>query len=708
MEKLFDKVSLETSPNHQPSNDDVVDDYTELGLMQRRKEERDAKFSGIQLPAQLGASRASSNRSVVEKLLGSKDHLQSWTRRTRNTTQEELYAKDPVPLRSHLTIDRILSGLKEKNLDTHLTRSKSGLGVSVARVSEAASLAEEFPDELRYSKQYGLGKRWRTPLVYPMVGKKKTTVEFDDLERLDDGQFLNDNLIGFYLRYLECTLETEKPHLAKKVYWFNTYFFASLTQTQTGKGKRGINYDAVRKWTRTVDIFGYDYAIVPINESAHWYVAIICNLGALHRAPDFGGDDAPSSPPSESLEDLDKTADGPREEELLSVKDEPSNTGEGINGVAEISENEDTRESFAEMHLVEKNVEVTMEQVNQNANDDDLVSTELSHVDMAEFGSLASLLGQSLQTEPKKDVASVAEAASQPISVAQRRGKRKSIPPPRVFDPLQPAIITLDSLDLAHSPTIRVLKDYLHEEAKDKRGMDWEDSQIKGITVKQIPLQDNYCDCGLFLLGYMAKFCENPEGFVTRVLQRQHDKIRDFPNLNPSTMRSELRKLAQRLHSEQQANAIGSKKQGAVKAGNQPQRQEQILGAITDQTSPFTTLAEEGKHDVRTDRSPTMAAASPPSTRWAAVQSGPGIEDLIPISATSSLTPERTTQVAENSSSTITEPPLIVLDSQEHAGRKSAPESSEELDGQSSNVDSAELPMEIPNTPPPSVSHGSS
>ena len=76
---------------------------------------------------------------------------------------------------------------------------------------------------------------------------------------------------------------------------FNTFFYENLTNK--GGVRKGVNYEAVAKWTSKIDLFGYDYVVVPINEksvipshsltarltilSAHWYLAIICNPGAL-------------------------------------------------------------------------------------------------------------------------------------------------------------------------------------------------------------------------------------------------------------------------------------------------------------------------------------------------------------------------------------------------------------------------------------------
>lgn len=105
------------------------------------------------------------------------------------------------------------------------------------------------------------GPAWEEPVVYPFSGRKRTTVEFTDLERLDDDEFLNDNLIAFYIRFL---MEREKNKLDKVVYFFPTHFYTALTTT--AEGKRGLNYQAVERWTRGEDIFQYDFVVVPINE----------------------------------------------------------------------------------------------------------------------------------------------------------------------------------------------------------------------------------------------------------------------------------------------------------------------------------------------------------------------------------------------------------------------------------------------------------
>ncbi len=42
----------------------------------------------------------------------------------------------------------------------------------------------------------------------------------------------------------------------------------------------------VKKWTRNINIFEKDFVVIPINKSAHWYLAIICYPSLI--TPEFG------------------------------------------------------------------------------------------------------------------------------------------------------------------------------------------------------------------------------------------------------------------------------------------------------------------------------------------------------------------------------------------------------------------------------------
>ncbi|KAI4257014.1 MAG: hypothetical protein LQ352_001842 [Teloschistes flavicans] len=489
-----------------------------------------------------------------------------------------------------------------KLLDDYLKRS---LRSQTKRGASSKNTHEAFPDALKpdvekYSISHGLGRQWSKPLIYPKEGKKRTTVEWTDLERLDEGEFLNDSLIAFYLRYLEIKAEQADPTTLKRVYMFNTFFFNSLTTTESGS--RGFNYDAVQRWTRNVDLFTYDFVVVPVNESSHWYVAVICNLPAIHRtlddqedelSPNFAlpgengqeqhatNSDMFSSSPQRAIGETDPQEATPQ------VNEDPTDAKE-----------QETAASFAEMSL-EANEDPSKGQNPSPELPGAFQSNEIDQ-EMLDDQLQSSVVGndaqQVLNTEkPQKavdeDTENNQDGKASPSQL--KKGKRKSQPPPRLFDPYKPTILTFDSLGTPHFTAIRFLKQYLQEEAKSKRGnMVFDAKALRGVTAKRIPEQDNYCDCGLFLLGYMEKFFENPRNFIDNVMRQAWDIKTDWPKLDPSKMRGRIRTLLMDLNKEREqerkkarlAQCASSPLKAPSTSPHQPKSKDKALNITTKDT----------------------------------------------------------------------------------------------------------------------------
>uniref|UniRef100_A0A8C3FBC8 Sentrin-specific protease 7 n=1 Tax=Chrysemys picta bellii TaxID=8478 RepID=A0A8C3FBC8_CHRPI len=118
-------------------------------------------------------------------------------------------------------------------------------------------------------------------IVYPAPPTKGGLgVTREDLECLEYGEFLNDVIIDFYLKYL--LLEKAPKQLAERSHIFSSFFYKCLTRT--GKNseedpKLSVaqrRHKRVRTWTRHINIFNKDYIFVPVNEESHWYIAVIC------------------------------------------------------------------------------------------------------------------------------------------------------------------------------------------------------------------------------------------------------------------------------------------------------------------------------------------------------------------------------------------------------------------------------------------------
>ncbi|KAL7833972.1 hypothetical protein AOLI_G00289320 [Acnodon oligacanthus] len=119
----------------------------------------------------------------------------------------------------------------------------------------------------------------------PPPSKGGITVTTEDLECLRDGEFLNDVIIDFYLKYLQ--LERADQDVANRSHIFSSFFYKQLTrkdnssEEEAGVTAQCRRHRRVKTWTRHVDIFSKDYLFIPVNQEAHWYLVVICFPGLL-------------------------------------------------------------------------------------------------------------------------------------------------------------------------------------------------------------------------------------------------------------------------------------------------------------------------------------------------------------------------------------------------------------------------------------------
>ncbi|XP_067300044.1 sentrin-specific protease 7 [Pseudorasbora parva] len=123
----------------------------------------------------------------------------------------------------------------------------------------------------------------RLILFPPPPSKRAITVTTEDLECLDSGEFLNDVIIDFYLKYLMVQKSPRASVLRSHV--FSSFFYKQLTrrdnanEDSTSTPAQVRRHQRVRTWTRHVDIFDKDFLFVPVNQEAHWYLVVICFPG---------------------------------------------------------------------------------------------------------------------------------------------------------------------------------------------------------------------------------------------------------------------------------------------------------------------------------------------------------------------------------------------------------------------------------------------
>lgn len=393
-----------------------------------------------------------------------------------------------------------------------------------------------------------------------------------DLERLAPHEFLNDNIIGFYIRFLEDHLQRCNAEVAKRVYFFNSYFFARLTNSP--RGRRSINYEGVEKWTRSVDLFSYDYIIIPINEDAHWYLAIICNLPYL-----------------EGIMDESKFSASQRLGDTQEIPETPEPPLYGQEGVQHDTKEETTRQSLASMDISDK----------QGVHEEGSKRGQEDWPEYEENPDLAPAKISDFSSQPQPDSQ---KSAGSP---KKSRKPKKRAPTGMKYDACQPIVITFDSLNQSRSSTISNLREYLSAEAKSKRGIEINKTLIKGMTAKEIPQQPNFSDCGLYLLAYLEKFVQNPDIFTRRLLRKEMRSIEDWPPLQSGLLRTRLRKFMELLYNEQEQLTKAEADRDMLMVDQQPI--SYLLGTpATDVTKEKVKNEKRNSPDVQVERSPSPSA----------------------------------------------------------------------------------------------------
>lgn len=123
-------------------------------------------------------------------------------------------------------------------------------------------------------------------------------------------------------------------------------------------------------------------------------------------------------------------------------------------------------------------------------------------------------------------------------------GKSFTRPKSKSKDPSDPIIITLDSFGGAHRDVVRDLKEYIRHEAVDKLNTQPASASLPGsLTAKNIPLQSNFSDCGLYLIAYVEHFLKDPEGFVTRVVEKKMNREEHWADFDAATLRDRFRDI---------------------------------------------------------------------------------------------------------------------------------------------------------------------
>ncbi|MBN3272456.1 SENP7 protease, partial [Polyodon spathula] len=337
-------------------------------------------------------------------------------------------------------------------------------------------------------------------IVYPPApAKGGISVTNEDLLCLNEGEFLNDVIIDFYLKYL--VLEKLKKEDAQRSHVFSSFFYKRLNQRERRNVQDTANltiqqrkHKRVKTWTRHVDLFQKDFIVVPINESAHWFLAVIC----------YPGLSSPQHEPNPLYKcPLITMNSSTAEESSVSSPEEPDNTAGRLHSTRVVS-------------------------YSPSINGDDDTFTFSDDQD-------------SSQEEASDDGA----LADDPMNSAESRHWHLR---PTICK--QPCILIMDSLrGPTRSNVVKTLREYLEVEWEARKGTkrSFPKELMRGSSPR-VPQQDNFSDCGVYILQYVESFFENSIPSFDLPMN-----LTDwFPQHRMKKKREEIKELILKLQEQQQ------------------------------------------------------------------------------------------------------------------------------------------------------------
>ncbi|KAJ2782371.1 hypothetical protein H4R18_002304 [Coemansia javaensis] len=357
---------------------------------------------------------------------------------------------------------------------------------------------------------------------YPRGATKPIAVTGSDISRLYRGEFLNDTILEFYIRYIREGLRASNPALHSQCFFFNTFFFRKLSQrgrsvlADPGSTPADAVHQQLKKWTASVDLFEKRYIFVPINENTHWYLAIIANSKLLLPGSGSDGSSEQPLPPAEE-----PAAAAPAPSDTDTEMTDASRAVEAVERAMAGPEPSAGRDDAGPGAPPTESSPSQLDSAQPDSAQPDSAQPDSAHAqpDSAQPDSAQPDSAQPDSSQP-------AAAAEQPkpggakgaMVAVSFMGETREIREASYMDPLgTPAIVILDSLGGRHQPTFRLLRNYIRAEAGWRHGVEVADEAQVGKYAK-VPLQNNLCDCGVFLLQYIEEFLKDPAGFMAMVL----------------------------------------------------------------------------------------------------------------------------------------------------------------------------------------------
>ncbi|OUM54333.1 hypothetical protein BVG19_g3706 [[Candida] boidinii] len=372
---------------------------------------------------------------------------------------------------------------------------------------------------------------FKPSLKYKFEDKKSFIITNNDFKCLYNGNWVNDTIVDFFLKYY-FTQATKSGKLNNlKIEVLNSFFYKKLLMDIDEENQD--YYNNVRNWFKNNDnLFDQDFVIIPIMEDMHWFFVIITNLPKLK---------------SKALKsEFDNNTDGSD-----SINSQIYMYSE-LNSSSPSPKNDDTLSSTS------TNMETTPEPKRK--------------------------LGRPSKNSTPKSQLQNKNSFSNKLSDEDYTKNYEE----------NSKIYILDSLKKAHPRIYEPLRGFLRGYAKEKYNVDIPSDQIYKASCP-IPQQGNFNDCGLHVVYNAAKLFWHPDLFKkllvkpTTTLRKQL-----FKESERRTLRKDLRDLLLDLLKKNLELSGGDGSKICILTNGQSAENTNINGNISNNSNNSAAPAADG------------------------------------------------------------------------------------------------------------------
>ncbi|KAG6377143.1 hypothetical protein JVT61DRAFT_1195 [Boletus reticuloceps] len=418
-------------------------------------------------------------------------------------------------------------------------------------------------------------------LMYPPTGTGALSIMLSDLKRLQPEEYLNDTLIEFGLKLWLNDLRERTQRWRIKF----TSSALSSTRNLTTKRIRRMDIRACVSGPPKLIYSRRNIFIVPINENIHWYLAIIYEPGHTLEPPlllsQLSG--ARMTRTRKQKQQRPKAHSGSFTEiplERLSpaahvTEEDPEADTSSMDATRATTPSTTENQEMDDVAITifdrscsitagSQPVFTTSSEVQMRDPSPNLVHPPSDSMDVdADTSVTDPVPNTTLQVAEVQEPPTSKQSSGIPVSRFYGSISKQGNPEPVVIadnedsgeDQQQEAevddmlavtqystgdlpaaqtyIFTLDSLGTRHPQAIKVLKQYLEREAKDKYNFD----EVRVAVGKQVqvPVQPNTWDCGIYLLNFVKVLMSAPSEFVEQILS-----VRDIHTNMPAEITTPL------------------------------------------------------------------------------------------------------------------------------------------------------------------------